>query len=50
MKEIDDEFVEYDLDWLLSSQEGYLTHFTTLLAHNAAFVPWIYCHVQSPLG
>ncbi|MCM7723394.1 hypothetical protein M8S68_10890, partial [Enterobacter roggenkampii] len=45
MKEID-EFVEYDLDWFLSRQEGCLTHFTTLLTHNAAFVPWSYCHVR----
>lgn len=29
MTEMDDEFLEYDLDWFLSSQEGYLAHFAT---------------------
>ncbi|WP_375752348.1 hypothetical protein [Enterobacter roggenkampii] len=29
MTEMDDDFLEYDLDWFLSSQEGYLAHFAT---------------------
>ncbi|MCA6940217.1 hypothetical protein QWJ20_14825 [Pectobacterium sp. S5] len=29
MTEMDNEFLEYDLDWFLSSQEGYLAHFAT---------------------
>lgn len=26
---MDDDFLQYDLDWFLSSQEGYLAHFAT---------------------
>ncbi|EOV9658249.1 hypothetical protein [Cronobacter turicensis] len=29
MTEMDDDFLEYDLDWFLSSQAGYLAHFAT---------------------
>ena len=29
MTEMDDDFLQYDLDWFLSSQEGYLAHFAT---------------------
>lgn len=29
MTKMDDDFLEYDLDWFLSSQEGYLAHFAT---------------------
>lgn len=29
MTEMDDDLLEYDLDWFLSSQEGYLAHFAT---------------------
>ena len=30
MTEMDDDFLEYDLNWFLSSQEGYLAHFATV--------------------
>ena len=29
MTKMDDDFLQYDLDWFLSSQEGYLAHFAT---------------------
>ncbi|MEY8581344.1 hypothetical protein AALM51_01300 [Enterobacter roggenkampii] len=29
MTKMDDDFLQYDLDWFLSSHEGYLAHFAT---------------------
>ncbi len=29
MTKMDNDFLQYDLDWFLSSQEGYLAHFAT---------------------